>query len=171
MKHEETGVIFRLLIIFVGLPLVELMLLHHMSSGSTTQFLAMIVVVVGTGVLGATLARRQGLKAWTRIHQAMAAGRAPTREILDGALILAAGLLLITPGIITDVVGLSLLLPPLRRLFGLWLVGWFRRKTVVRFQAFGQQTFESGPEDVIDATFSRRDPETVDRIHIDTDPR
>lgn len=157
--------LFRLLILFVGIPLLELMLLHYMSSGSTTQFLAMIVVVIGTGVLGASLARRQGVKAWMRIHQTMSAGKAPTREILDGALILAAGLLLITPGLITDVVGISLLVPPVRRLFGLWLVAWFRKRTVIQFETFKAQAFTQVPDDVIDAEFTRSTTPPTDRPH------
>jgi UPF0716 protein FxsA len=157
------SLLLRLIILFVGLPILELMLLHKLSAGSTGRFGATLLLVLATGVAGAAMARRQGLRAWQRIATALANGQAPTFELLEGGLILAAGLLLITPGLITDAVGFSLLIPACRRLWGRLLVAWFKRNTVVRFQSFGfppqggPRSGHTADDDVIDVEFTRTD--------------
>jgi UPF0716 protein FxsA len=103
---------FRLVLLFTLLPLAELYLLLQV--GSYLGVGMTILVVVGTGVMGAQLARLEGWRTWRQMQENIQQGIAPTGELIDGALILAAGLLLITPGIITDVVGFSLLFPPTR---------------------------------------------------------
>jgi UPF0716 protein FxsA len=75
---------------------------------------ATVGIILLTGFVGASLARRQGAGAVRRIQAAMDQGRMPADELLDGVLIFAAGLLLITPGFLTDAVGFSLLAPPVR---------------------------------------------------------
>lgn len=103
---------FRLLLLFTILPLIELYLLitvgSYLGAGLT------IVVVLGTGMVGAYLARLEGWRTWHKIQRDLQEGVSPTNELIDGVLILAAGLLLITPGILTDVLGLSVLFPPTR---------------------------------------------------------
>ena len=69
------------------------------------------MLVLGTGLLGAALARREGWRTMQQIQWRMQQGETPTSELIDGTLILAAGLLLITPGILTDIVGFAVLLP------------------------------------------------------------
>lgn len=162
----------RLLILFIVVPLTELWLLEYLSSGSTWNFLATIALVIGTGVLGAWLAKRQGLQVWRRIYEQISQGHAPAAELLDGVMILLAGAVLITPGLLTDIVGLLLLVPRIRLHVGRWLVAWFKKRTIVRFQATARTT-TSGPatpragtpgptipsadETVIDAEFTRRE--------------
>ncbi len=123
----------RLLLAVILIPLVELALLAQLSQrlGLATT----ILVVLVTGFCGVSVARRQGQQAWRQIHQLMAAGQSPSREILDGALILLAGIFLITPGLLTDTVGLCLLIPGLRRKFGQRLQEWFLSQTARRFQS------------------------------------
>lgn len=118
--------LFNLLILFVAVPALEIILLFHVGRliGGWETF----GVIVVTGVLGASLARREGLRAWNRIRSAMAEGRVPGAELVDGALILVAGAVLLTPGFITDFTGFFLLLPPGRALVRRWLLAYFGRK-------------------------------------------
>jgi hypothetical protein len=99
----------RLLALFVIVPLVELVLLIRL--GQWLGLLPTIAFVVITGVIGAALARNEGLRTLGRIQSDLRSGRFPVGRLLDGGLILFAGGLLLTPGILTDIVGLSLLVP------------------------------------------------------------
>jgi UPF0716 protein FxsA len=104
-----------LLLLFVGVPAIELWLLIEI--GSVIGGAETILLILVTGVLGASLARAQGLAVLERIRSETAAGRLPDRSLAEAALILAAGMLLITPGVITDAIGLLCLVPLTRRLF------------------------------------------------------
>ena len=122
----------RVVLFVVLIPLIELVLLSQLLQ-RTGLFVTLTVVFV-TGIVGVNLARRQGSHAWKAIHQQMAAGKTPSTEILNGVMILFAGVFLITPGIMTDVVGFSLLVPKLRALLGARLVRWFMSRTAATFQ-------------------------------------
>lgn len=102
----------RLFFIFVGLPLLELTILVWL--GSRIGFLPTIASILITGALGAILARAQGARVLREIRAELEAGRPPAARLLDGLLILIGGLLLLAPGVITDLVGFALLLPPTR---------------------------------------------------------
>lgn len=116
----------RLLLLFTVLPLAELYLLikvgTHLGAGAT------VVLVVLTGTVGALLARMQGFRAVIEIRARLREGRLPTDELLAGGLIVAGGLLLVTPGLLTDVVGLAVLLPPVRSRAVQWIKDFLRRK-------------------------------------------
>ncbi len=101
-----------LLLVFIAFPLLELALLIR--AGQVLGFWPTLAIVVGTAVLGATLLRRQGLQVLTRLSAELAAGRPPIQPLADGAMLLLAGAFLIAPGLLTDVIGLLLLLPPVR---------------------------------------------------------
>lgn len=103
---------FRLLVLFTIVPLAELYLLLQV--GSILGVGLTILLVVGTGVVGAYLARLEGWRTLRQMQENLHNGIAPTGELIDAALILGAGFLLITPGIVTDIVGFSLLFPPTR---------------------------------------------------------
>lgn len=90
---------------------------------------------MGTGLAGAVLARHQGFVVLSKIRRQLAIGILPTRELLGGAFVLAGALLLLTPGFVTDVVGLSLLIPPTRRLFEKALLRWMKRHVEIEFGA------------------------------------
>ncbi|MEO1084493.1 MAG: FxsA family protein [Acidobacteriota bacterium] len=111
---------FRLLLLFTLLPLLELWLLLNV--GSRLGVPATVALVFGTGILGAWLARRQGLDTWKRLQTETSAGRLPTDAMVDGLLILIAGAVLLTPGILTDLAGFFLLTPDGR--------AWIRRAAV-----------------------------------------
>ncbi len=104
----------RLFLLFTLVPLAELWLLLRI--GAWVGLLPTLALVVGTGVAGAWLARREGTRCWAAVQTELRAGRVPGEEILHAFLVLAAGLLLVTPGILTDLTGLALLLRPVRRL-------------------------------------------------------
>lgn len=119
----------RLILLFTVVPLLELALLIWM--GSHVGVVPTIALVLTTGVLGAALARHQGLATWGRFHAALGAGRLPEKELIEGLLILVAGALLITPGLLTDMTGFLLLIPPLRHRLARWTGSAVRRRVVV----------------------------------------
>jgi UPF0716 protein FxsA len=105
--------LLRLVILFVGLPLLELVILIQL--GRWMGLWPTIGLVVITGIVGASLAKAQGLGAWLRIRGELQDGRVPVNDLMDGLLILIGGVVLLTPGLLTDLFGLSLLLPDVRR--------------------------------------------------------
>lgn len=147
----------RILLFLILVPLVELALLHQLYQN--TDLLTTVLVVLATGVIGLSLARRQGMHAWKSIHLATASGKTPSLEILNGVMILFAGAFLITPGLLTDGVGFSLLVPQVRRWLGEKLTVWFKAKTVATFQASAWPTdgFPQGFADDSDEGFDAND--------------
>ena len=133
----------RLLLLFTIVPLIELYLL--ITIGGVIGVVPTIAIVIGTGVLGAWLARWQGLTVLRRISDEMAAGRLPTDALIDGLLILVAAAVLLTPGLLTDTLGFVLLVPASRALV---------RKVVAA--AIARRVQDAGP-DVIDAEWFRED--------------
>jgi UPF0716 protein FxsA len=116
----------RLFLLFVLTPLAELSLLVYL--GTVIGPWYTILIVVATGALGAYLARNQGLAALARIRSSFQQGTVPSRELFEGALILAGGLLLLTPGVITDAAGFLVLIPPSRRAIASYLLALVRRR-------------------------------------------
>ena len=117
------------MILLTVVPLVELTLLLKLAEGFGWR--PTIALVLVTGALGAWLARREGLKTLGRIQADLAAGVPPTDALVEGALIVAAGLVLVTPGILTDAVGFALLIGPIRRRVRRRLTEAFKRRVVV----------------------------------------
>jgi UPF0716 protein FxsA len=104
-----------LILIFVAVPLAELYVIFKV--GDAIGIPLTLAILVADSLLGSMLLKSQGRTVWMRFNEAVREGRIPHREIVDGVLIIFGGAFLITPGFITDVVGLLLLLPPTRRLF------------------------------------------------------
>jgi len=104
----------RLFLLFVGVPLLELFILVQV--GQIVGVWPTIGLVVLTGVFGAALARLEGLRTIWKIRGELGHGRLPGGALLDGLAILIGGALLLTPGILTDLVGFSFLLPPTRKI-------------------------------------------------------
>jgi UPF0716 protein FxsA len=123
-----------LFVLFTIVPVVELALLIWI--GGQTAWWVPIVGVVLTGIAGAALARWQGWRALQRIQDDMRAGRIPAGAVIDGVLILVVGILLVTPGVLTDVVGMALLIPPIRAIVKRRATAWFRRQVDVRAKRF-----------------------------------
>ncbi len=122
-----------LLTLFIAMPMLELILLLQVGEalGAGRTF----ALVILTGIVGAILARHEGVRVVTAIQREMAEGHMPAPRLLDGLMILIAGALLITPGLITDAVGFLLLIPPARSA----IRGWLRRRFENRMR---QQTVD-----------------------------
>ena len=105
---------FRLLLLFTIVPVVELALLIRI--GGHIGVAPTVALVLLTGAAGAWLARSQGILALRRLQRELASASFPGEEIFDGVLILAGGLLLLTPGFITDLIGFAALIPGSRHL-------------------------------------------------------
>ena len=101
-----------LVLLFIVVPIAELAVIIQV--GQEIGVLPTVAILIADSVLGSLLVRSQGRLAWRRLNEAIRAGRPPAREVLDGALILFGGALLLTPGFITDLLGIALLLPPTR---------------------------------------------------------
>lgn len=118
----------KLVLIFILVPLIELALLIELGRFGGT--LPTIALIVTTGFLGAVLARHQGLGVLREMRAEVAGGRLPARPIVDGVIILLAGAMLLTPGILTDLFGFLCLIPASRKLIRGFL--WRRTKRAVR---------------------------------------
>src|SRR4051812_6925085 len=103
-----------LLVVFIALLLAELYLI--LKVGDLIGVPLTILILAADSVIGSLLLRSQGRAAWRRLNEALAAGRMPHQEVQDGVLVVFGGAFLITPGFITDIIGLLLLLPPTRPL-------------------------------------------------------
>lgn len=116
---------FWLLILFIALPWVELALLFRI--GRLVGLASTLLLIIFTGILGATLTRAEGARAMFRVRKTLNEGGLPAAEIVDAFLIFAAGLVLITPGFITDAVGFCLLVPVVRTGFRKLLVAHLKK--------------------------------------------
>ncbi|HKJ28722.1 MAG: membrane protein FxsA [Deltaproteobacteria bacterium] len=116
----------KLLIIFVFVPVMELYIL--IEAGRMIGIGATVGLIMLTGVAGAWLARSQGLEILRRIQQETANGQMPAQTLIDGALILVGGLLLLTPGFFTDALGFSFLVPITRELWRKGLSAWLEKQ-------------------------------------------
>jgi UPF0716 protein FxsA len=172
---------FGLLLLFIALPLVELAILIKI--GQLIGFWWTIAIVVATAILGASVLHAQGFQVIRKVQASMARGEPPIAPVIDGAFLFLAGICLMTPGIITDSIGLLLLIPPVR--------GWIARRSIAKAmqsggvhvhvfgdkasaadqaaqrrakpddaKANGQRPSSSGP--VIEGEFERIDERTVD---------
>ena len=129
----------KLLLLFVVVPLVELVLLLQI--GELVGLWITIAIVIATGFAGAFLARLVGLRTLGRIRETLEAGRVPTTDLIDGVVVLVAGAMLLTPGVLTDATALFLLTPP-----GRALVRRYLRRRVERAVARGAVTIDVAAE-------------------------
>ena len=127
-----------LVLLFIVVPIVELFVIIQV--GEAIGVLPTIALLIADSVLGSMLMRSQGRAAWRRFNAAIRDGRIPHREVLDGVLVIFGGALLLTPGFVTDVLGIVLLLPPSRAL----VRGVVGRRLVPRMVASGLGGFGGG---------------------------
>ena len=137
----------RLLLLFIVLPLVELGLLLKLADWTDWRFTFLLVVI--TGLVGSMLARSQGYRTFQQIQGELSAGKMPTHSLLDAAMIFLAGALLVTPGILTDFLGMSLLIPACRRFYGQRMAAWIKSHFTI--QTFSGQDSSTGRSEVIDS--------------------
>jgi UPF0716 protein FxsA len=118
-----------LLVLFIVVPLAELYVI--LKVGDAIGAIWTILLLAADSVLGSLLLRAQGRSVWRRFNAALGEGKMPHREVIDGVLVVFGGAFLITPGFITDVVGLVLLIPPTRTLVRRLLVSRLGRRVAV----------------------------------------
>jgi UPF0716 protein FxsA len=118
-----------LIALFIVLPLVELYVI--LKVGDAIGVVPTILLLAADSVLGAVLLRSQGRSVWRRFNAALAEGKMPHREVMDGVLVIFGGAFLITPGFVTDVIGVLLLLPPTRALIRSQVVRRLGRRVTV----------------------------------------
>jgi UPF0716 protein FxsA len=162
--------ILLLFFLFIVVPIAELYVLLQI--GQQIGALATIALLILASVLGASLMCAQGRATWLRFSTALAEGRMPGREAVDGALVLFGGALLLTPGFLTDILGLILLVPPTRALVRTLLLKRAMGRVAaaggsgapIRIFAFGSPR-PAGPRP------ARRDEDVVDSSARDADDR
>jgi UPF0716 protein FxsA len=135
-----------LILLFIVVPVAELYVIIKV--GELIGVWPTLALLLADALLGSWLLKHQGRGAWRRFNEALAARRFPGREVADGALIIVGGTLLLTPGFLTDIVGVFLLLPPTRaitrRLLKRFTIGRFM---VVGIPGGGQGPFRPPPGD------------------------
>jgi len=157
--------LLRLFLLFAIVPPLELYLLLRLANiagiGTT------ILIVISTAIIGSMLARQQGLLAWWRFRDSLTHGRMPSNEIADGLMVIFAAALLLTPGLLTDAIGFTLLIPFTRQLVRRWLVSRISQNmsvnTIVFRQGYGHPKESSiDDSDTIDAHFrpSHKNPDS-----------
>ena len=140
------------LLLFVGIPLVELYLLIEV--GSEIGAIPTLFLTVFTAVLGGLLVRLQGFTTALRVREAMDRGEMPAIEMLEGVVLLVAGIMLLLPGFITDAIGFLCLVPPVRR--GL-LLAFLRRSGVLHSSGSSHGPDSESRPRVIEGEFKRDD--------------
>lgn len=105
----------KLFILFALLPVVELYIM--LKIGAIIGPLNTVVIILITAAVGAYLTKQEGFRVIGKINQALKDGRTPTRELLNGLFILTGGFFLLTPGFLTDIAGITMLIPPIRNLY------------------------------------------------------
>ena len=126
----------KLLLAFTIIPIIEIYLLIEI--GSIFGALTEITLVILTGFLGAFMARMQGLQTLFRIQESLREGRMPSSDLLDALLIVIAGVVLLTPGFLTDSAGFLLLIPTTRNS----IKSWLQRQIELKYMS-------KRPEDII----------------------
>jgi UPF0716 protein FxsA len=121
-----------LILIFVLVPLAELYVIFKV--GDAIGIVPTLLILVADSLIGSMLLKSQGRAVWNRFNETMRAGRIPHQEVVDGVLVIFGGAFLITPGFLTDIIGIMLLVPPTRALFRKFVQRRISRRTVVARQ-------------------------------------
>jgi UPF0716 protein FxsA len=133
-----------LVLLFIVVPIAELAVVIQV--GQAIGVWWTIALLIADSILGSVLMRAQGRATWRRFNETLHAGRVPAREVVDGGLVMFGGLLLLTPGFITDILGLLLLIPPTRAVVRRVL----QRRIAARMTV--SMTTRERPDDIIDGT-------------------
>lgn len=142
--------IIRLLLLFTLIPFIELVLLLQVHSaiaeawGSGAGLLITLGTIVLTGILGAALARQQGLSVLRQVQQELGRAQVPGKSLADGVLVLVGAAFLLTPGFLTDIFGFSLLIPASRSFYRQRVMNWFQQRVRVH-RAGGADVFVVDP--------------------------
>ncbi len=157
-----------LIVIFIGVPILEIVV--FIQAGDIIGLWPTIAAVVATAIIGGALIRAQGLATMDRARHSIEQGQAPVHEAFTGICLLLAGALLMTPGFLTDSVGFLLLIPPVRRSLGRWLVSVLFYGKNARFWVNGEEvgspTQQPGaaPREAIDVDFTEVPPDDAGEL-------
>lgn len=144
------------LLLFIAVPIIEIAVLLQV--GGLIGGLNTLLLIVATAVIGAVLVKQQGIQNWLTMQQKLACGQPPALEMVSGILIFLAGVMLITPGFVTDIIGLAFLLPASRKVIAAYLL----KHLFVRGQAgFTQFHFRQRGDFDHDADSHRQSEGTV----------
>jgi UPF0716 protein FxsA len=132
-----------LVVIFILVPIAELYVIIKV--GEAIGLLPTLLLLLADAVLGSMLLRHQGRAAWIRFNRALAEGRLPHKEVFDGVLVIMGGALLLTPGFLTDILGLILLIPPTRALVRAMSARFVRRRLALGGAVWSVGTPRRGP--------------------------
>lgn len=156
---KKSSLFGRLLLLFTIVPIVELALLVWL--GQRIGFWPTVGLIAGTAILGSYLAQREGLSALARFRTSLASGEMPGDALTDGIIILIAGAFLLTPGVVTDVVGFLGLLPPSRALIKRAVMKRVRSGAFggsVRVATWPPTPATSADENVVDVAYEEVEP-------------
>jgi len=142
--HTEIKLGYILLAAFIGIPIAEIAVFIYV--GEEIGLWPTLGIVVVTAIAGTGLLRRQGLATLFKVQEEMEAGRVRLREMFDGACLLFAGALLLTPGFITDAMGFLLFLPPVRSMVMAVLAAVFANRSTIHVHTTGGYDGESNPD-------------------------
>jgi UPF0716 protein FxsA len=146
-----------LVALFIAVPIAELAVIIQV--GQAIGVWWTIGILVADSVLGSLLMRSQGRAVWRRFNAALQSGRAPAREVADGVLVIFGGALLLTPGFLTDIFGLLLLLPPTRAVIRrVFLRQAMRRIAVTMAAGAARPRSGASRDDDLEGTASEADP-------------
>ena len=121
--------LWALALLFLLVPVAELYVIYQV--GDAIGVLWTFLLLAADSLLGSLLLRSQGRAVWRRFNENLSQGRMPHREVIDGVLVIFGGAFLITPGFLTDIVGLTLLVPPTRAVVRRFLVRRLGRRVLV----------------------------------------
>ena len=124
-----------LLLLFVAIPIAEIAVIIQV--GDWLGFWPTLGLLIVDSIIGAALMRSQGRAVWRRFAEALAAGRPPAKEVIDGALVIFGGALALTPGFVTDAFGLFLIAPPTRAIVRGAILRALARRGAMRIATFG----------------------------------
>lgn len=129
------------LLLFIVMPILEIAILLRV--GSAIGWVTTLLIVIVTAVLGSAMLRHQGVTTLNRARERMHSGQMPAQELLEGVMILIGGVLLLTPGFVTDAFGFACLVPVTRK----WLAGHLASRAVggISVVAGGSSTFKQHP--------------------------
>jgi len=145
------------LLLLIVVPVVEIYFLIQV--GGAIGAFPTVMLIIATAVLGAYLFRQQGMATFQRVQASLARGEIPAAEMIEGAMLLVCGGLLLTPGFVTDAVGFACLVPALRRKFALSILESkiVNNASFQSGQGFQQPNQNAGSDDIIEGEFTRED--------------
>jgi len=119
-----------LLLLFTIFTVLEVYLIFQLAE--LTNWFAALLIIIVSGMIGAVMIKRQGFAVWQQGMTEMNSGKFPALSIAEGVMIIIGGAFLMTPGVVTDLIGLSTLIPPIRRVYGKFLIKFVKKNFEIK---------------------------------------